>query len=75
MESIKIEGTQRWQSVYVSAVEDRVWMSIMHANGSTYINLSADGAEKLIEALRASIANVGATLDVRYQNEPVEASE
>jgi hypothetical protein len=58
MQSIKIEGTQRFQSVYVSAVEDRVWLSVMHANGSSYINLSADGAEQLIKAVRQSIGQL-----------------
>jgi uncharacterized small protein (DUF1192 family) len=59
----------------VSALDDTVWVNVMHGNGNSNIQLSVEGAEKLIAALQSSIANVEASLDVRYQNEPVEASE
>jgi hypothetical protein len=58
MESIKIEGTQRYQSVFVAGVDDRLWINIHHANGSCYINLSADGGEQLIKAVRQSIGQL-----------------
>lgn len=75
MESIKVQGIERYQSVYVSTIDDSVWVNVQTANGSTNTRLSVEGAEKLIEALQAAIGSVGASLDVRYQNEPVGASE
>ena len=75
MESIKVQGIERFQSVYVSTIDDSVWVNVQTSNGSANTRLSAEGAEKLIEALQAAIGSVGASLDVRYQNEPVEASE
>ena len=75
MESIKVEGIQRYQSVYVSMIDDSVWVNVQTISGSANTLLSAEGAKKLIEALQAAISNLEASLDVRYQNEPVEASE
>jgi hypothetical protein len=75
MESIKVQGIERFQSVYVSTIDDSVWVNVQTSNGSANTLLSAEGAKKLIEALQAAISNVEASLDVRYQNEPVEASE
>jgi hypothetical protein len=75
MESIKVQGIERYQSVYVSTIDDSVWVNVQTANGSANTRLSLEGAEKLIEALQAAIGSVGASLDVRYQNEPVEAAE
>lgn len=75
MESIKVQGIERYQSVYVSTIDDSVWVNVQTANGSANTRLSVEGAEKLIAALQSSISNVEASLDVRYQNEPVGASE
>lgn len=75
MESIKVQGIERFQSVYVSTIDDSVWVNVQTSNGSANTRLSVEGAEKLIEALQAAIGSVGVSLDVRYQNEPVEASE
>ena len=75
MESIKVQGIERFQSVYVSTIDDSVWVNVQTSNGSANTRLSVEWAEKLIEALQAAIGSVGASLDVRYQNEPVEASE
>ena len=75
MEPIRVQGTERFHSVYVSALDAAVWVNVMHGNGNSSIKLTVEGAEKLIAALQSSISNVEASLDVRYQNEPVEASE
>ena len=75
MESIKVEGIQRYHSVYVSMIDDSVWVNIQFKNGSAHTRLTVDAAEKLIAALQSSISNVDASLDARYQNEPIGVSE
>lgn len=75
MESIKVEGIERYESVYVSALDDSVWVNIQFRAGSAHIRLTVDAAEKLIAALQSSISGAEAFLDARYQNEPVGVSE
>lgn len=75
MEPVRVEGIERYESVYVSTLDDSVWVNVQFKNGSAHIRLTVDAAEKLIAALQSSISGAEAFLDVRYQNEPVGASE
>ena len=47
MESIKVQGIERFQSVYVSTIDDSVWVNVQTSNGSANTRLSVEGAEKL----------------------------
>jgi len=81
MESIRIEGSQLFQSVFVSAVDNLIWVNLQHGNGSAYLHLTLDRAEDLIKALQQSIeyardkyeakeeARIDALFDARYSEE------
>ena len=58
MESIKIEGVEQHQGIYVDTITDDVWVNIIVRNGSANLCISPENAEKLIEALRIAINEV-----------------
>ncbi len=55
MESIKIEGVEQFQSIYVGTISEDVWIDIIIKNGSANLCISPENAEKLVEALRIAI--------------------
>lgn len=59
MESIKIEGSEMHQGIYVDTIGEDVWVNIIVRNGSANLCISPENAEKLIEALRIAINEVG----------------
>ena len=58
MESIKIEGVEQYQSIFVDTITNDVWVNIIVRNGSANLCISPENAEKLIEALRIAIGEV-----------------
>ncbi len=56
MESIKIEGVEQFQSIYVGTIGEDVWVDIIIKNGSANLCLTSQGAEDLIDALRIAIS-------------------
>lgn len=58
MESIKIEGVTRHTGIYVDTIGQDVWINVMLSNGSANLSITAENAEKLIEAIRVAIVEV-----------------
>jgi hypothetical protein len=58
MESIKIEGVEPHQGIYVDTIGEDVWVNIIVRNGSANLCITPDGADKLIQALLLAIAEV-----------------
>ena len=58
MESIKIEGVEQFQSIYVGTISEYVWIDIIIKNGSANLCITPENAEKLIEAIRVAIGQV-----------------
>ena len=58
MESIKIEGVEPHQGIYVDTIGEDVWVNIIVRNGSANLRITPENAEKLIEALRVAIGQV-----------------
>jgi hypothetical protein len=55
MESIKIEGVEQFQSIYVGTIGEDVWVDIIIKNGSANLCITPENAGKLVEALRIAI--------------------
>lgn len=55
MESIKVQGTNPYSSIYVDALGEDVWINIMLSNGSANLCITPENAEKLIEGIRTAI--------------------
>ncbi len=55
MESIKIEGVEQHQGIYVDTIGEDVWVNIIVRNGSANLCITPENAEKLIEAIRVAI--------------------
>jgi hypothetical protein len=58
MESIKIEGVEPHQGIYVDTIGEDVWVNIIVRNGSANLCITPENAEKLVEALRVAIGQV-----------------
>ncbi len=58
MESIKIEGVEPHQGIYVDTIGEDVWVNIIVRNGSANLCITPENAEKLIEAIRTAICKV-----------------
>jgi hypothetical protein len=58
MESIKVQGTNPYSSIYVDALGEDVWINIMLSNGSANLCITPENAEKLIEGIRTAITQV-----------------
>lgn len=55
MESIKIEGVEQHQGIYVDTIGENVWVNIIVRNGSANLCITPENADKLIEAIRVAI--------------------
>jgi hypothetical protein len=51
MESIKIEGVEQHQGIYVDTIGENVWVNIIVRNGSANLCITPENADKLIEAI------------------------
>jgi hypothetical protein len=58
VESIKIEGVEQHQGIYVDTIGEDVWVNIIVRNGSANLCITPENAEKLIEAIRTAIGQV-----------------
>lgn len=80
MESMRINGVDRHQTIYVDTQGENVWLSLHIPNGSAFMSLTPVEARRMIKALEAAIkaveryeskeeARLDAMFDARYGDE------
>ena len=80
MESARISGVERHQTIYVDTQGENVWVNMHVRNGSCYMSITPVEAQRMIGALEAAIKNVeqyeakeearlDAMFDARYGDE------
>jgi hypothetical protein len=74
MESIRIGGVNKYESVFVSTQGHNVWINLQVRGGSAYTNITPLEAQRMIKALEAAIKDVEqyeakeeARLDAMYE--------
>jgi hypothetical protein len=58
MESIRIGGVNKYESVFVSTQGHNVWINLQVRGGSAYTNITPLEAQRMIKALEAAIKDV-----------------
>jgi hypothetical protein len=80
MESARISGVDRHQTIYVDTQGENVWISLHIPNGSAFMSITPVEAQRMIKALETAIKNVeqyeakeearlDAMFDARYGDE------
>ena len=80
MESMRISGVERHQTIYVDTQSENVWINMHIPNGSAYMSITPVEAQRMIKALEAAIkrieqyeakeeARLDAMFDARYEDE------
>jgi hypothetical protein len=58
MESIRINGAERHQSIWVDTQGEDVWVNMHVPNGSCYMCITPVEAQRMIKALETAIAKL-----------------
>ena len=80
MESVRISGVERHQTIYVDTQGENVWISLHITNGSAFMSITPVEAQRMIQGLEAAIkeveryeskeeARLDAMFDARYGDE------
>ena len=58
MESIRINGAERYQTIWVDTQGEDVWVNMHVPNGSCYMCVTPVEAKRMIKALETAIAKL-----------------
>jgi hypothetical protein len=58
MESIRINGVNRYEGIYVDTQGHNVWINMQVRGGSAYTSITPVEAQRMIKALEAAIKDV-----------------